>query len=493
MKKWLLKLLIVLVALLVAPITLTIVTENLPDQYSKTYLSEMQDKYALLTETKQKKIIFVGGSAMAFGLRSDLIESEFPDYKVVNYGLYGTIGTKFMMDTSRANIDKDDIVILSPEINAQTYSLYFNPKTILQATNGVSPMFNTLPLKDKIDLIYNYPYYMSKKLQLAMSNSAPDPVGIYRHDSFNEYGDISAPRTENIMNNGYDSTTPILYTNDIINPDFVNYVNHYNNFVRSKKAKLYFGFSPCNYLAVSSSKKVRTTFQEKLNQDLYCDLLFNVEDSIMDAAYFYDTNFHLNDYGTIYYSNLMVNAIKIKLGKEAHIDPIPVPTPSSSSSSSIIGPDPRDIALPLKDYRGEPNNDYIKCFDYQLVGDSYQIVGVKDKYKDLEEAILPSSYNGKEITVLSSKALYGCTKLQRLGIGNSYKVLEAEAFSGCISLEKVFLYQMDGNKITPHSTDLLVGACRNIRIYVPEGANYSVGYVWINYQNYISYFKVGEQ
>ena len=56
------------------------------------------------TKTNNKKIVFIGDSAMPFGLRSDLIEEEIPDYKVVNFGLYGSIGTKFMVDLSKSNV-----------------------------------------------------------------------------------------------------------------------------------------------------------------------------------------------------------------------------------------------------------------------------------------------------------------------------------------------------------------------------------------------------
>ncbi|MDE7384896.1 MAG: hypothetical protein K2M84_03955, partial [Anaeroplasmataceae bacterium] len=122
------------IMLLTIPFIITIsVVENTKDQYDNTYLAELKDKISLLKNTKEKKIILVGGSSLPFGIRSDLIEQELPEYKVVNFGLYATLGTKAMMDLSKINIQEGDIVILSPELNSQTYSLYFNPKSILQA------------------------------------------------------------------------------------------------------------------------------------------------------------------------------------------------------------------------------------------------------------------------------------------------------------------------------------------------------------------------
>ena len=84
--------------------TLFLVTEYTPNQYNNTYLAEFNDKYSRLNNVDGQKIVFVGGSSLPFGLRSDLLEEQFPDYKVVNFGLYATLGTKFMMDMSKSNI-----------------------------------------------------------------------------------------------------------------------------------------------------------------------------------------------------------------------------------------------------------------------------------------------------------------------------------------------------------------------------------------------------
>lgn len=151
--KFLIKLIVLLILLSFPFVSIFIVTEKAPNQYNNTYLAEFNDKYNLLNNTKEKKIIFVGGSSLPFGLRSDLIEEQIPNYKVVNFGLYATLGTKFMMDMSKSNIDEGDIVILSPELNAQTYSLYFNPTAVLQACDGFAFKYKNLSIGDNLKLM----------------------------------------------------------------------------------------------------------------------------------------------------------------------------------------------------------------------------------------------------------------------------------------------------------------------------------------------------
>ena len=92
---------------------------------------------------------------MPFGLRSDLIEQEINGYSVVNFGLYATLGTKVMMDLSKINIGRGDIVVLAPELNEQTYSLYFNPVALQEALDGYNYRYRYLSLQDNLSLFYN--------------------------------------------------------------------------------------------------------------------------------------------------------------------------------------------------------------------------------------------------------------------------------------------------------------------------------------------------
>ena len=199
MKKWIIKLVSLLLVIILAPTIFVVSVENIPNQYDKTYLAEMLDKYEMLKAKKNKKVVFVGGSALPFGLRSDLLEKTTENYEFVNFGLYATIGTKYMMDVSKCNISKGDVVVLTPEINAQTYSLYFNPDAVLEACDGWSSMYGNLSISDRMQLMYNYPGFAKRKIGYKRGNNKPDPIGIYRHDSFNEYGEISVERKQNTM------------------------------------------------------------------------------------------------------------------------------------------------------------------------------------------------------------------------------------------------------------------------------------------------------
>ena len=485
MKKKLLKLLILFLALLLPISAFVLLTETRESPYEKTYLAAFGDKYETLYATEGKKIVFVGNSGLPFGLRTDLLEKEFFDYKVVNYGLYATLGTKLMLDTVKGAVGKGDIIVLCPELSEQTFSLYFNGEATLRATDGFSPMLNALPLKNKTDLFYNYYKYAFDKLGYTFGGSYPDPQGIYRADSLNEYGDIGVERENNLMNNGYDINALIYTTDGLLNKEFIDYVNDFTAYAEKKGATVYFGFAPANIAAVRSSAKARGEFEKKLDEALECELLTGIESYFFEKGYFYDTNYHLNSSGALAYTHMLAKALKTKLNR-APVSSIEVPEapPLASDVTVEIPNDPTTFEA----YMGEPNNTYLDYFTYTLEGNTYKITGVKSDYRNMTEVILPSVYEGKNITAIGKDAFLGCTALERIHIGLTYKSMEAEAFRGCSALSGIYLYETDGNRISPPSAGLLDGASRHVKLYIPADGNYAQGYTWSNYDSYFETF-----
>ena len=506
MKKKVLKFLCFILILIIPFAVLFLVTELIENQYRNTFVAELEDKCVRLNNTEGKKIIFVGGSSLPFGLRSDLIEQAIEGYTVVNFGLYATLGTKVMMDLSKMNIGKGDIVVLSPELNEQTYSLYFNPVALEEALDGFSFKYKYLSLQDNLSLFYNYYKFAFKKLEYSAKNSTPDPIGIYRHDSFNDYGDISAERAYNKMPGGVD-TNMYVYTDDrLLDNSFIGYVNDYVKYVNGRGASIYFNFSPTNRLALKSSQTARQKFQTDLQDKLNCNILCNIEECIINEGYFYDTNFHLNSSGAVYFTNTIINNLKRVLNLNYNPNQTPGSNPGENNNPDITIPDIPEmpdwggnIVVPdtppadkteFDKYKGEVNIDYMEFFNYRLIsGSFYQIIGVKDEYKNMEEIIVPSAYNGKAVTMLTANAFRGCANLKRIHIGKTIRSLEGGCFNECISLEGIYMYELDGNQITVPREGLLEGSGKNVKIYILDGANYTTGYTWSQYEKYFQNFS----
>ena len=178
-----------------------------PAVYDETFLGGLAIKYERLCTTEEKKIVVVGGSSVAFGLDSELL-SQHTGYEVVNFGLYATLGTRLMLDLSKANINEGDIVIVAPELDRQTLSMYFNAESTWQAIDSDMSMLWHIDGDNAIDMLGGLFGYAATKCRYAFSGEKLKVDGVYRADSFNHYGDVSPDRflrEYNVMEMGVNS------------------------------------------------------------------------------------------------------------------------------------------------------------------------------------------------------------------------------------------------------------------------------------------------
>ena len=110
------------IAILAPFVSVVAFAVSMPAQYTDTFVGELNEKVDRLYEIDEPKIVVVGGSSVAFGLDSAMLE-KYTGMPVVNFGLYAALGPKVMLDLSRDGIKEGDIVIIAPELDAQTLSL----------------------------------------------------------------------------------------------------------------------------------------------------------------------------------------------------------------------------------------------------------------------------------------------------------------------------------------------------------------------------------
>ena len=127
---------ICVITLTAFPVLTMVNAFGLPSVYEDTFLGEMKYKIKRLKETDGKRIVLIGGSGVPFGVRSDLIEKYLPEYKVVDFGMYASLGSDVMLDFAKARINQGDIIIFMPEQHEQTLSMYYNGASLWQALDG---------------------------------------------------------------------------------------------------------------------------------------------------------------------------------------------------------------------------------------------------------------------------------------------------------------------------------------------------------------------
>ena len=289
----------------------------LPVRYQDTFMGELPYKLSRLENAPGKRIIVIGGSGMAFAVDSALLEQEFPGYTAVNMGMYADLGVRFLLDLTENELREGDIVILSPEQHTQTLSCWFGARSALQGTDGNISMLRYVSREDLGTLIGALPGFTLEKLRFMSTGEHPEGEGIYRRNSFNEYGDIDSEMvSQNIM------------------PE--EYVRAYAAHAHKKGAEVYWYFCPANRRAVNASASPED-FYDFLYETLDFPILGDPANAVMDEAWFFDTDFHLNQSGRTVFTVQLIRDLKAHLGISTPTDiALPAPPALPASGGSVL-------------------------------------------------------------------------------------------------------------------------------------------------------------
>lgn len=289
---------------------------GLPAQFGNTFMGELKSKYERLKSTEGKRIVLIGGSGAAFDCDSSMLEEFFPSYEIVNFGMYAGLGTKAVLDLSEAYIHEGDIVILSPEQSEQTLSDYFNGEYMWQAVDGAFRMLRDIKSENFETMLGNFPGFACEKLKYVLKGQSPQTDSVYQKKSFNEYGDVDLDVCrENVLPQGYDVNQKIRFDEDVVQPEFLEYMNDWACRLEDKGALVWYRYCPANVLAVKDTKAV-TSYDAFLRQELDFPIIGNPANSLMEAEWFFDTNFHLNQAGKKMNTIQLIRDIKAMLGDD---------------------------------------------------------------------------------------------------------------------------------------------------------------------------------
>lgn len=230
--------------------------------------------------------------------------------------MYAGLGTKAVLDLSEAYIHEGDIVILSPEQSEQTLSDYFNGEYMWQAVDGAFRMLRDIKSENFETMLGNFPGFAVEKLKYVLKGQSPQTDSVYQKKSFNEYGDVDLDVCrENVLPQGYDVNQKIRFDEDVVQPEFLEYMNDWACRLEDKGALVWYRYCPANVLAVKDTKAV-TSYDAFLRQELDFPIIGNPANSLMEAEWFFDTNFHLNQAGKKMNTIQLIRDIKAMLGDD---------------------------------------------------------------------------------------------------------------------------------------------------------------------------------
>lgn len=162
------------------------------------YLREYLPKLELVKDVETPRLIFIGGSNLAFGLDSRKI-SRAVNKNVVNFGLHAGLGMKLIINDIDEYLKEGDIVVFCPEYNHFFGEADGDNKNVIGLFRIRPQIILKCSMKQLGYIMKGVPKIVTGRLfNLCMKsigkgngNTVPKNTGTYRYcmSGFNEYGD----------------------------------------------------------------------------------------------------------------------------------------------------------------------------------------------------------------------------------------------------------------------------------------------------------------
>lgn len=187
MKRFILNLsfFILIIALIYIGCVIYILKYQTPNQDS--YLYAYRNKLNYLESLSSPRLIFVGGSNLAFGIDSKAI-GDSVGLNVVNTATHAGIGLRYMIDDLKGRVRKGDVIVIVPEY-AQFTSGYNGGVGNENLTSVIA--YNDRPTLNLLNMSQWYTFILGipKEIKTNRSSRYVENAFCYSARNFNIYGD----------------------------------------------------------------------------------------------------------------------------------------------------------------------------------------------------------------------------------------------------------------------------------------------------------------
>lgn len=274
--------------------------------YDNARFSENIDN--LILSQGKKKMVFFAGCSMSYGLKSELVQREFPDYKVINCGVIGGIVATFQMDIIAHYLEKGDIFIHAPEemSNYQLLHDYDFAMRVFVLMESNYDLLHLTNLSQNTKIFSSFREFNALRYKL-ISQSYDDFNGNY-----NDFGDISITRPNAPSDSFFDLEECFALSS--LDDRTQKNLSGYYQYLKEKGVTPFFSYAPLNRNAIEkvggsiSAGKEYVSFMEKsLGKQI---IISSLDDYILPGNYFFDKDYHLSDEGAIVRTNTLIQDIQ---------------------------------------------------------------------------------------------------------------------------------------------------------------------------------------
>jgi hypothetical protein len=270
------------------------------------YLAAVLEKDHLIRTTPSPKIILVGGSNLAFGIDSRMMQDSL-GLRVVNMGLYAKLGLRYMLAQVKPYINRGDIVLIVPEYD-QFYGNFSEGDQTLNTALLYAPadrIRDFVKSYSVIDVVLRPRVESVRRSFFQATASAfgvkdkyfpPDTNPVYNRHSFNQFGDVVSHLGKKSMN------PDSIYVKELppakeFNNRTLNELNEIGDAARERGAHAYFLFPSYIDRSYSINTSQIAWLNDRLSRRMNVPILGSPADFVYPSNWFFDTRFHLNALG----------------------------------------------------------------------------------------------------------------------------------------------------------------------------------------------------
>jgi hypothetical protein len=260
------------------------------------YFHAAHDKEKLLQSRPAPRVVFVGGSSVAFGINSGLIGKRCA-LTPVNMGLHLGIGESFMLRQVNPWLTNGDVVVLAPEYHVFTRYASGDP-LILALLLETDPSCARYLTYQEIKQILDHGFF-ARIGNVVRSALGLDPAVlefrnvVYRRDGFNQNGDLVSHEHSQIrgMMGAKFQYLPGQARGAIAS------LNEFHEKCRRTGVKVFLVHPPFATNAYVQYKASISALELELRRDLIIPILDNPQDAVFPGDQFFDTVYHLKPSG----------------------------------------------------------------------------------------------------------------------------------------------------------------------------------------------------
>lgn len=296
--------------LVLAAITLYYIQTH--DQLAqKQYLAATIDKHALLKQQKKPRIIFVGGSNVAFGINSQLIASKFK-YRPVNMGLHAALGLEYTLNEVEEALRPGDVAVVSLEYENFSSHLPDIPERLFNTVDNRFQNVKFVPYYYAPVLLDKGQLYFGGVIRNVVSTltKSYELDSIYKRSNFNQAGDMTAnkgtPRDISKIKRTLEVTDGSIQTAFKI-------IQKFDRVAKENGARVYFSYPPLAENVYKDNAKAIDQISSVIENTSELDFIDTPEEMAFQVKYFFDSEYHLNQSGSLLRANHIVNRLSEEL------------------------------------------------------------------------------------------------------------------------------------------------------------------------------------